>query len=280
MPLLTAKDSEALAHPAEARRGQAPLRLFMALVLAIGFRVQLDDPLLWGWLSAYLAAEVFELWALWPFRLDKPAPPTWRAGVGVFSMFTMAAAFGAIALPLWLAPGSLGPAGITVNADGVTIRGITVSEFYNGLKLLTNDGLTLDDVNFKENVNGVHKEGSADGVTDVAASLIASAVVTKVGFGLDGDRTQIRGKLGIEPVAVLDLDTVFRALGYRRSIGVKAAIAVLFNRRLVKSKRIGTSNWSNRRLDERQLQYAANDAWAAIQVHAALLRAGQLEAAS
>ena len=39
------------------------------------------------------------------------------------------------------------------------------------------------------------------------------------GFGLDGDRTQIRGKLGIEPVAVLDLDTVFRALGYRRSIG-------------------------------------------------------------
>ena len=121
---------------------------------------------------------------------------------------------------------------------------------------------------------------NGDGVTEVAASLITSAAVTKVGFGLDGDRTQIRGKLGIEPVAVLDLDTVFRALGYRRSIGVKAAIAVLFNRRLVKSKRIGTSNWSNRRLDERQLQYAANDAWAAIQVHAALLRAGQVEAAS
>jgi len=117
----------------------------------------------------------------------------------------------------------------------------------------------------------------ADGVGEVVASLITSAAVTKVGFGLDGDRTQIRGKLGIEPVAVLDLDTVFRALGYRRSIGVKAAVAVLFNRRLVKSKRIGTSNWANRRLDERQLQYAANDAWAAIQVHAALVRAGQLE---
>jgi signal transduction histidine kinase/ActR/RegA family two-component response regulator len=127
VPLLTAKDSEALAHPAEARRGQAPLRLFMALVLAIGFRVQLDDPLLWGWLSAYLAAEVFELWALWPFRLDKPAPPTWRAGVGVFSMFTMAAAFGAIALPLWLAPGSLGPAGSVLLLAGSILNVLIMS---------------------------------------------------------------------------------------------------------------------------------------------------------
>jgi ribonuclease D len=118
---------------------------------------------------------------------------------------------------------------------------------------------------------------NADGVSEVVTSLLASAVVTKVGFGLDGDRTQIRSRLGIEPVAILDLDTVFRALGYRRSIGIKAAVAVLFNRRLVKPKRIGTSNWSNRRLEDRQLQYAANDAWAAIQVHAALLRAGRLE---
>ncbi len=121
---------------------------------------------------------------------------------------------------------------------------------------------------------------NGDGVSEAAASLITSPAVTKVGFGLDGDRTQIRGKLGIEPVALLDLDTVFRALGYRRSIGVKAAVAVLFNRRLLKSKRIGTSNWSNRHLDDRQLQYAANDAWAAIQVHAALLRAGSLAGAS
>lgn len=118
----------------------------------------------------------------------------------------------------------------------------------------------------------------ADGVREPVVSLLTAAAVTKVGFGLDGDRTQIRGKLGIEPVSVLDLDTVFRALGYRRSVGVKAAVAMLFNRRLVKSKRIGTSNWSTRRLDDRQLQYAANDAWAAIQVHAALLRAGRMGA--
>lgn len=102
------------------------------------------------------------------------------------------------------------------------------------------------------------------------AALLESATVTKVGFGLDSDKTQIRAKLDIDPRAVLDLDTVFRELGYRRSVGLKSAIAIVFGQRFSKSKRIGTSNWSNRQLNERQLTYAANDAYAAIQVFAAL----------
>ena len=48
-----------------------------------------------------------------------------------------------------------------------------------------------------------------------------------------------------------------------RSIGVKAAIALLFQRRLMKSRRVTTSNWANIRLEERQILYAANDAYAA-----------------
>jgi ribonuclease D len=51
---------------------------------------------------------------------------------------------------------------------------------------------------------------------------------------------------------------------------VKAAVAVLFARRFLKSKRASTSNWSNRRLTEAQLLYAANDAWAALCVYHAL----------
>jgi signal transduction histidine kinase/CheY-like chemotaxis protein len=127
LPLLSIKDSEALAHPAEARRGQAPLRLFMALVLAIGFRGQLDDSLLWAWLGCYLAAEVFELWALWPFRAERPPPPPWRAAAGLASMFAMASVFGAIALPLWLAPGSLGPAGSVLLLAGSILNVLIMS---------------------------------------------------------------------------------------------------------------------------------------------------------
>jgi hypothetical protein len=103
-------------------------------------------------------------------------------------------------------------------------------------------------------------------------SLLTSGSLTKVGFGLDGDKTQIRARLGIEPEAILDLDMVFRDLGYRKSVGLKVAVAIVFKRRFVKSKRFGTSNWSHRNLTDGQLLYAATDAYAAMRVHAALAR--------
>lgn len=105
---------------------------------------------------------------------------------------------------------------------------------------------------------------------EVVGELLARGAAVKAGFGLRDDRRRIVHKLGIEPANVLDLDTVFRERGYRRQMGVKAAVAVLFGRRYLKSKRAATSNWSHRRLSESQLLYAANDAWAALRVYHAL----------
>lgn len=98
------------------------------------------------------------------------------------------------------------------------------------------------------------------------AQLLSSSALTKVGFGLDGDRTQIRHTLGIEPQAIVDLDTVFRRRGHRNSVGVKTAIALVFGRRFVKSRKQTTSNWATRELSEGQVRYAANDAYAALRV--------------
>jgi ribonuclease D len=53
-------------------------------------------------------------------------------------------------------------------------------------------------------------------------------------------------------------------------MGVKGAVAVLFNQRFMKSKKAATSNWANANLTESQLVYAANDAYAAIRVWEAL----------
>lgn len=100
--------------------------------------------------------------------------------------------------------------------------------------------------------------------------LLALASVTKAGFGLGDDRKRITAKLGIEPAGVLELNTVFRQRGYRKEMGVRAAVAVLFNRRFLKSKKAATSNWANPELTPAQLLYAANDAWAAIRVFHAL----------
>ena len=101
----------------------------------------------------------------------------------------------------------------------------------------------------------------------VAANLLALPGLVKAGFGLGDDRKRIVSKLGVEPAGVLELNHVFRERGYRKDMGVKGAVAVLFNRRYIKSKKAATSNWSNLRLTPAQLVYAANDAWAAIRVY-------------
>lgn len=104
----------------------------------------------------------------------------------------------------------------------------------------------------------------------VVAKLLALGGITKAGFGLGDDRKRIIHKLSVEPSGLLELNTVFRERGYRKDMGVKGAVAVLFNQRFIKSKKAATSNWANTQLTEAQLVYAANDAYAAIRVFDAL----------
>lgn len=104
----------------------------------------------------------------------------------------------------------------------------------------------------------------------VAAELMALSGIVKAGFGLGDDRKRIIHKLGVEPQGILELNHVFYQRGYRKDMGVKGAVAVLFGKRFIKSKKAATSNWANAHLSESQLLYAANDAYAAIRVFDAL----------
>ncbi|MBC8126096.1 MAG: 3'-5' exonuclease domain-containing protein 2 [Gloeobacteraceae cyanobacterium ES-bin-144] len=105
--------------------------------------------------------------------------------------------------------------------------------------------------------------------------LLKSPGLTKVGFGLGGDLRQISNRFDIKPVSIIDLDRSFRQLGYHNAIGAKSAVALLFNRRLMKSKSVTTSNWAATELSEKQLIYAANDAYAAILIYHALQQESQ-----
>ena len=104
----------------------------------------------------------------------------------------------------------------------------------------------------------------------VIIELLKSSELIKIGFGLGGDLHQISNRFGIHPAAIVDLDRSFKKLGYRNAVGAKSAVAMFFKRRLLKSKSVTTSNWAVRELSERQLLYAANDAYAAILVYHAL----------
>lgn len=104
----------------------------------------------------------------------------------------------------------------------------------------------------------------------VVGLLLEAPHIVKAGFGLGDDKKRITYKLGVDLQGVLDLNAVFHAQGYRKDMGVRGAVAVLFNKRFIKSKKASTSNWANQQLTEAQLVYAANDAYAAMRVYAAL----------
>lgn len=102
------------------------------------------------------------------------------------------------------------------------------------------------------------------------AALLESPAIIKAGFGLGDDRRRLISKFGVDPQGVLDLNTVFRKKGYRKDMGVRGAVAVVFNKRFIKSRKATTSNWANSRLSDAQIIYAANDAYAALRVFMAL----------
>lgn len=101
-------------------------------------------------------------------------------------------------------------------------------------------------------------------------SVIESAHIVKVGFGLKSDRGPLRRKLGIRLGEAVDLAPVVRRLGYSQAVGVKAAVAIVLGQRLVKSKSVTTSNWALPKLRPNQLQYAADDALAALRIFHAM----------
>lgn len=109
----------------------------------------------------------------------------------------------------------------------------------------------------------------------VITLLLASEEIQKIGFGLRGDLSQIWQRFGIRPSAITDLDQSFKMLGYRNPVGAKSAIAMLFERRLQKSRNVTTSNWANKKLTRDQVLYAANDAFAALKVYHALDAQGE-----
>jgi ribonuclease D len=102
------------------------------------------------------------------------------------------------------------------------------------------------------------------------ATWMAHPAFTKVGFGLGDDKKRMLHKFGVEPTGVVDLNHLFHQRGWRKDMGVKGAVAVVFGQNFAKSKKAATSNWANAELSESQVVYAANDAFAAACVYSAM----------
>lgn len=103
---------------------------------------------------------------------------------------------------------------------------------------------------------------------NVLRAILESPQVLKVGFGLGDDVRRLQAKLGIACAPVVNLALALR-VEKRADVGPKTAVARFFGQRMVKSKKISTTNWSNPQLTEKQMLYAANDAQVALRVYRA-----------
>src|SRR5690554_3943668 len=105
-----------------------------------------------------------------------------------------------------------------------------------------------------------HTRCGRDWSSDVCSSDLN---IKKVGFGLTNDRKILKAKFGIRLENTEELSTkVKRFAGVKENVGARAAVAMFFQQRL--SKGAQTSNWAKFPLQEHQIKYAADDAYAAL----------------
>lgn len=107
-------------------------------------------------------------------------------------------------------------------------------------------------------------------LADPLRAIIESESIVKIGFGLNSDRGPLLRNFGVRLKATVELSHALRSLRYKQKLGVKAAVAIVLGKSLPKPKSITTSNWALPKLSARQLEYAANDAFAALRVFSAI----------
>jgi ribonuclease D len=88
--------------------------------------------------------------------------------------------------------------------------------------------------------------------------VMESPLIVKAGIGFADDLSGLQGVFPFEPANILDLSLVAQKQGINRS-GVRNLAGQLLGFRI--SKGAATSNWTSPELTQRQIDYAATDAW-------------------
>ncbi len=88
--------------------------------------------------------------------------------------------------------------------------------------------------------------------------VLENPAVMKTGVGLAHDFLSLKQVFPFEPQNILDLSLVARRQGFKQT-GVRNLAAQLLGFRVTKSA--STSNWARPRLTQKQIVYAATDAW-------------------
>ena len=102
------------------------------------------------------------------------------------------------------------------------------------------------------------------GLCPAVVRLLGDEQVTKVGLAWNNDMLSLRQLGSFKSGRFIDLQDMVRELGIEDQSLVKI-YANLFGERISKSERL--SNWERSELTEKQMEYAAIDAWACVRIY-------------
>ncbi|MBT1702778.1 3'-5' exonuclease [Chryseosolibacter indicus] len=102
------------------------------------------------------------------------------------------------------------------------------------------------------------------GVTDEIAQLFENEKIVKAGVGIRDDLKALQKLRAFEPKNCFDLQTLAKQAGLQVE-SVKKLSALLLGFRI--SKGAQTSNWEAPTLTQKQIEYAATDAWVCLELY-------------
>ena len=88
--------------------------------------------------------------------------------------------------------------------------------------------------------------------------LLESSTVLKTGVAIKDDVKELRAMAEFEPSGFVEVTDITRQLGYENR-GLRALAGLLLKGRISKAAQV--SNWERDELSQKQIQYAATDAW-------------------
>ncbi len=110
---------------------------------------------------------------------------------------------------------------------------------------------------------------NSTGLTKEIIEILSSETLLKAGVGVRDDIKALQRLGDFTPQGVVELSTLAKRAGLEAE-GVRSLAGLLLGFRI--SKAAKTSNWAARTLDQKQISYAATDAWASLRIYQELTK--------
>ena len=94
--------------------------------------------------------------------------------------------------------------------------------------------------------------------------LLSNPNILKVGLAIKGDFRRLKSQGQFSPANYIDLQDYVKEFGIE-AMSLQKIYAIIFQKHISKAQR--TSNWENFVYTRKQMEYAALDAWACLQIY-------------